>query len=149
MRLILLGPPGAGKGTQSRAIMRQLNIPQISTGDMLRDAVARQTSFGKEARERMDAGELVSNLFSGKSISLLLLFADFRNNYANKSLCNLCSVFVNSFSSPSGPVMSKPRCLADFTISRIAALSASPGFIAILSILLATAPIPGIIPATT
>ena len=59
--IILLGHPGAGKGTQSRAIMRQLNIPQISTGDMLRDAVARQTSFGKEAKERMDAGELVSD----------------------------------------------------------------------------------------
>ena len=59
--VILLGHPGAGKGTQSRAIMRQLNIPQISTGDMLRDAVARQTSFGKEAGERMDAGELVSD----------------------------------------------------------------------------------------
>jgi len=59
--VILLGNPGAGKGTQSRAIMRQLGIPQISTGDMLRDAVARQTSFGKEAKERMDAGELVSD----------------------------------------------------------------------------------------
>jgi adenylate kinase len=59
--VILLGHPGAGKGTQSRAIMRQLHIPQISTGDMLRDAVARQTSFGKEAREKMDAGELVSD----------------------------------------------------------------------------------------
>jgi len=59
--VIFLGNPGAGKGTQSRAIMRQLNIPQISTGDMLRDAVGRQTSFGKEAKERMDAGELVSD----------------------------------------------------------------------------------------
>src|SRR5262245_9491984 len=59
--VILLGHPGAGKGTQSRAIMRQLSIPQISTGDMLRDAVARQTSFGKEAKEKMDAGELVND----------------------------------------------------------------------------------------
>ena len=59
--VIFLGNPGAGKGTQSKAIMRQLAIPQISTGDMLRDAVARQTSFGKEAKERMDAGELVSD----------------------------------------------------------------------------------------
>jgi adenylate kinase len=59
--VILLGQPGAGKGTQSRAIMRQLSIPQISTGDMLRDAVAHQTSFGKEAKEKMDAGELVSD----------------------------------------------------------------------------------------
>jgi len=59
--LILLGHPGAGKGTQSRAIMRALGIPQISTGDMLRDAVARQTLYGKEAKEKMEAGELVSD----------------------------------------------------------------------------------------
>ena len=59
--VILLGHPGAGKGTQSRAIMRQLEIPQISTGDMLRDAVIRQTYFGKEAKERMEVGELVSD----------------------------------------------------------------------------------------
>jgi len=59
--VILLGHPGAGKGTQSKAIMSELSIPQISTGDMLRDAVARQTPFGKEAKERMDAGELVSD----------------------------------------------------------------------------------------
>ena len=59
--VIFLGNPGAGKGTQSRAIRYRLDIPQISTGDMLRDAVARQTSFGKEAKERMDAGELVSD----------------------------------------------------------------------------------------
>ena len=59
--VILLGHPGAGKGTQARAIMHRLNIPQISTGDMLRDAVARQTSFGREAKKKMDAGELVSD----------------------------------------------------------------------------------------
>jgi adenylate kinase len=59
--VILLGQPGAGKGTQSRAVMRQLNIPQISTGDMLRDAVTRQTALGKEAKEKMDAGDLVSD----------------------------------------------------------------------------------------
>jgi len=59
--VILLGQPGAGKGTQSRAIMRQLSIPQISTGDMLRDAVSRQTPAGKAAKQKMDAGELVSD----------------------------------------------------------------------------------------
>jgi adenylate kinase len=59
--VILLGQPGAGKGTQSRAIMRQLSVPQISTGDMLREAVARQTPRGKEAKAKMDAGELVSD----------------------------------------------------------------------------------------
>ena len=59
--VVLLGHPGAGKGTQAKEIMRLLRIPQISTGDMLRDAVARQTSFGKEAKERMDAGRLVDD----------------------------------------------------------------------------------------
>ena len=59
--VILLGQPGAGKGTQSRAITRQLSIPQISTGDMLRDAVGRQTPLGKAAKEKMAAGELVSD----------------------------------------------------------------------------------------
>ena len=59
--LILLGHPGAGKGTQARAIMHRLDIPQISTGDMLREAVAKKTTFGCEAKARMDAGELVSD----------------------------------------------------------------------------------------
>lgn len=59
--VILLGHPGAGKGTQARAIMHRLDIPQISTGDMLREAVAKNTSFGREAKARMDAGELVSD----------------------------------------------------------------------------------------
>ena len=59
--VILLGHPGAGKGTQARAIMHRLDIPQISTGDMLREAVARKTSYGREAKARMDAGELVSD----------------------------------------------------------------------------------------
>src|ERR1041384_4229265 len=59
--VILLGQPGAGKGTQARAIMHRLDIPQISTGDMLREAVAKKTSYGKEAKARMDAGELVSD----------------------------------------------------------------------------------------
>jgi adenylate kinase len=59
--VILLGYPGAGKGTQAKEIMRRLNIPQISTGDMLRDAIARQTSYGKEVQERMAAGEFVSD----------------------------------------------------------------------------------------
>jgi adenylate kinase len=59
--VILLGHPGAGKGTQARAIMHQVDIPQISTGDMLREAVAKNTSYGREAKARMDAGELVSD----------------------------------------------------------------------------------------
>lgn len=59
MRIVLLGAPGSGKGTQARKLMADKNIPQISTGDMLRAAVAAGTSFGQQAKKIMEAGELV------------------------------------------------------------------------------------------
>jgi len=61
VRLILLGPPGAGKGTQSAFITQQFGIPQISTGDMLRAAVKAGTPLGLAAKRVMDAGQLVSD----------------------------------------------------------------------------------------
>lgn len=57
--LILLGPPGAGKGTQAARIVEDYSVPHISTGDMLRDAVKNQTVMGLEAKRYMDAGDLV------------------------------------------------------------------------------------------
>lgn len=59
MRLIFLGPPGAGKGTQAKLLMEQCGIPQVSTGDILRQAIAEGSSWGQKAKAYMDQGTLV------------------------------------------------------------------------------------------
>lgn len=61
MRLILLGPPGAGKGTQAKILIEAYGIPQLSTGDILRSAIHDKTPMGLAAKEVMDRGDLVSN----------------------------------------------------------------------------------------
>jgi adenylate kinase len=59
MRLVFLGPPGSGKGTQARMVGGKLGVPQISTGDILREAIARGSDLGRQARAYMDKGDLV------------------------------------------------------------------------------------------
>lgn len=61
MRIVLLGAPGSGKGTQAKKLSAEKNMPHISTGDMLREAVAKGTRFGQKAKAIMDAGNLVSD----------------------------------------------------------------------------------------
>ncbi len=81
MRLILLGAPGAGKGTQATFIKEKFNIPQISTGDMLRAAVAAGTELGIAAKKVMDAGGLVSDDIIIGLVKDRLQQADCANGY--------------------------------------------------------------------
>jgi|SRR5262249_31273864 len=81
MRLILLGPPGAGKGTQAALIRDHFRIPQISTGDMLRAAVKAGTPLGVAAKKVMDAGQLVSDEIIVGLVNERLDHVDCKNGY--------------------------------------------------------------------
>src|SRR4051794_18541378 len=81
MRLILLGPPGAGKGTQATFIKEAYGIPQISTGDMLRAAVKAGTPLGLAAKKIMDSGALVSDDIIIGLVRDRLLHEDCRHGY--------------------------------------------------------------------
>lgn len=81
MKLILLGPPGAGKGTQAKLIVDKYSIPQLSTGDMLREAVANGTEVGKKAKAVMDAGNLVSDDIVNAIVSERLDQDDCKNGF--------------------------------------------------------------------
>lgn len=81
MRVILLGPPGAGKGTQAAFISERLGVPQISTGDMLRAAVKAGTPLGVEAKKVMDAGGLVSDAIIIGLVKERIAEPDCRNGF--------------------------------------------------------------------
>ena len=81
MRLILLGPPGAGKGTQAKKLIERYGIPQLSTGDMLRAAVAAGTEVGLRAKEIMSAGRLVSDDVVIRIVSDRIEEPDCRNGF--------------------------------------------------------------------
>jgi adenylate kinase len=79
--IILLGAPGAGKGTQAKYITEKFNIPQISTGDMLRNAIKAGTELGLKAKEIMDKGQLVSDEIVIGLVKERILQADCKNGY--------------------------------------------------------------------
>jgi len=81
MNLILVGPPGAGKGTQAQRLEKTFNIIQLSTGDMLRSEVASGSNLGLQAKEVMDSGELVSDEVIIAMISSRIDKADYNNGF--------------------------------------------------------------------
>ena len=81
MKLIFLGPPGAGKGTQATGVSTKLNIPHISTGDMFRSAIKNETPTGLEAKSYMDKGQLVPDSVVIAMVRERLAMADCENGY--------------------------------------------------------------------
>ncbi|MGI6450862.1 MAG: adenylate kinase [Desulfitobacteriia bacterium] len=81
MRLILMGPPGAGKGTQAELLIEHYKIPHISTGDMFRAAIKEQTPLGMKAKEYMDAGALVPDEVTIGIVADRLAQADCKNGF--------------------------------------------------------------------
>lgn len=81
MRIVLLGAPGSGKGTQAQRLTKIYNVPQVSTGDLLRAAVSEGTELGKQAKQAMDAGELVSDEIVLGMIRERLQHADAENGF--------------------------------------------------------------------
>src|SRR5262245_6512958 len=81
MRLVLLGPPGAGKGTQAQRLVEHLRVPHLSTGEMLRQAIDRDTPVGRQAKHYIDRGELVPDQVIIELVAQRLRQADCRSGY--------------------------------------------------------------------
>ncbi|MCQ9342569.1 adenylate kinase [Corynebacterium sp. 153RC1] len=81
MRLVLLGPPGAGKGTQAAILTEKLGVPHISTGDLFRANIGEGTALGKEAKEYMDAGKLVPTDVTARMVKARLEEADAKDGF--------------------------------------------------------------------
>jgi adenylate kinase len=107
MRLILLGPPGAGKGTQAKFIREKFGIPQISTGDMLRAAIKAGTPLGRAAKQVMDAGHLVSDDIMIDLVTERLSEADCRAGY-------LFDGFPRTI--PQAEALKKAGCALDYVL---------------------------------
>src|SRR5699024_11673985 len=75
-RMLIVGPPGAGKGTQSKRISEELNIVAISTGDIFRENIKGETDLGKEAKKYVDAGELVPDSVTNRMVEDRLTWND-------------------------------------------------------------------------
>ena len=81
MKILLIGPPGGGKGTQAKKLSSKFNIPQVSTGDMLRDHVKKMSKLGIKAKEFMDQGELVPDELILKMMKSKLSDDNCKNGY--------------------------------------------------------------------
>ncbi len=81
MRLVLVGPPGAGKGTQAAILSEKLGVPHISTGDLFRANIGQQTALGLEAKKYMDAGELVPSEITNNMVKARIAEPDAVNGF--------------------------------------------------------------------
>lgn len=81
MNIVLFGPPGVGKGTQAKLLIEKLNIPQISTGDILRQAISNKTELGMQAKSFMDKGDLVPDEIVNGLVKLRLAEKDCENGF--------------------------------------------------------------------
>ncbi|GGK57626.1 adenylate kinase [Nocardia camponoti] len=81
MRVVLLGPPGAGKGTQAVLLSEELGVPHISTGDLFRANISQQTALGREAQKYMDAGDLVPSDVTNRMVEARVAEPDAANGF--------------------------------------------------------------------